>query len=199
MGLKALQLAEHPRVHSKSKKMIQGLQVGTSLLQLLILCGLFIFFNSNSSLAQKQLEIITVKKEEYQLPVNVLEGYAESILFRKIAVDTIGFDWASLPYIKAEHRALIADKIRLGVNVKVFIKDLKMTEALHDNDNFYFKFEFSKPKTKSVTGYKIINEVKAETTNPLYKAPITFLLPPSFTKKVPIIDVRIHAPPIVKG
>ena len=130
--------------------MIQGLQVRASLLQLLIFCGFFIFLNSNSSLAQKQLEIITVKKEEYQLPVHVLEGYAESILFRKIALDTIGFDWALLPYIKAEHRALIADKIRLGVNVKVFIKDLKMTEALHDNDNFYFKFEFSKPKTKVI-------------------------------------------------
>ena len=50
-----------------------------------------------------------------------------------------------------------------------------------------------------MTGYKITNEVKAETTNPLYKAPITFLLFPSFTKKVPIIDVNIHAPPMVKG
>jgi len=33
----------------------------------------------------------------------------------------------------------------------------------------------------------------------LYKAFITFLLFPSFTKKVPIIDVKIHAPPIVSG
>ena len=82
--------------------------------------------------------------------MHVLKGYTESILFHKIAPDSIDFDWASLPHIKAEHRALIADKIRLDVNVKVFIKDLKMTESLHDNDNFYFKFEFSKPKTKFV-------------------------------------------------
>ena len=58
---------------------------------------------------------------------------------------------------------------------------------------------FSSPKTKSVTGYKIANEAKAETTKPLYNAPITFLLLPNLTKNVPIIDVKIQAPPIVKG
>ena len=122
--------------------MIQGLQVRKSLLQRLIFCGFFIFFNSNSSLAEKQLETIAVKKEESELPVNVLKGYAESILFQKIALNTIVFDWSLLPYIKAEHRALITDEIKSGVNVKVSIKDLKMTEALHDKDNFYFQFEF---------------------------------------------------------
>ena len=45
----------------------------------------------------------------------------------------------------------------------------------------------------------IAKEAKAETINPLYKAPITFLLLPSLTKKVPMIDVNMHAPPIVKG
>ena len=44
-----------------------------------------------------------------------------------------------------------------------------------------------------------IIEDNADTTKPLYKAFITFLLLPSFTKKVPKIDVRIHAPPIVRG
>ena len=39
----------------------------------------------------------------------------------------------------------------------------------------------------------------AETTKPLYKAFITFLPLPNFTKKVPKIDVNIQAPPIVKG
>ena len=29
--------------------------------------------------------------------------------------------------------------------------------------------------------------------------PLQFLLLPSLTKKVPMIDVNIHAPPIVKG
>ena len=130
--------------------MIKGLQIRTLLLQLFIFCGFFIFFNSNSSLAEKQLETIAVKKEESELSVNVLKGYAESILFQKIALDTIVFDWSLLPYIKAEHRALITDKIKLGVNVKVSIKDLKMTEAPRDKDNFYFKFEFSKPKTKVI-------------------------------------------------
>ena len=45
----------------------------------------------------------------------------------------------------------------------------------------------------------IANEATAETTKPLYNAFITFLLLPSLTKKVPIIDVKIQAPPIVKG
>ena len=130
--------------------MIEGLQIRTLLPHLLIFCGFFIFFDSNSSFAQKQLETIALKKEESELPVNVLKGYAESILFRKIALDTIVFDWSLLPYIKAEHRALITDEIKSGVNVKVSIKDLKMTEALHDKDNFYFQFEFSKPKTKVI-------------------------------------------------
>ena len=130
--------------------MLKGLQIRALLLQPFIFCCIFIFVNSNSSFAQKQLETIAVKKEEYQLPIHVLEGYAEAILFRKIALDIIDFDWASLQYIKAEHRAMIADKIRLGVNVKFLIKDLKMAEALHDKDNFYFKFEFSKPKTKVI-------------------------------------------------
>ena len=60
-------------------------------------------------------------------------------------------------------------------------------------------YVFSRPKTKSVTGYNIANEVIADTTKPFYKAPITFLLLPSLTKKVPTIDVKIHAPPIVSG
>mgnify|MGYP001497246976 CR=1 FL=1 len=51
----------------------------------------------------------------------------------------------------------------------------------------------------NTTGHNIANEAKAETIKPLYKAPITFLLLPNFTKKVPIIDVKIQAPPIVKG
>ena len=44
-----------------------------------------------------------------------------------------------------------------------------------------------------------LNEETAETTKPLYKAFITFLLFPSFTKNVPKIDVKIQAPPIVNG
>ena len=54
-------------------------------------------------------------------------------------------------------------------------------------------------KQNQLLDIKLANEAKAETTKPLYKAPITFLLFPSLTKKVPIIDVKIQAPPIVKG
>ena len=43
------------------------------------------------------------------------------------------------------------------------------------------------------------NEVIADTMKPLYKAFITLLFLPSFTKKVPIIDVIKHAAPIVRG
>ena len=35
--------------------------------------------------------------------------------------------------------------------------------------------------------------------NPLYSAPIIFLLLPSLTNQVPIIDVIIQDPPIAKG
>ena len=35
--------------------------------------------------------------------------------------------------------------------------------------------------------------------NPLYKAPIIFLLGPNLTKKVPAIEVRIQDPPIANG
>jgi len=45
----------------------------------------------------------------------------------------------------------------------------------------------------------MINEVTAVTIKPLYKAPIIFLLLPSFTNQVPIIEVIIHAPPIANG
>ena len=62
----------------------------------------------------------------------------------------------------------------------------------------YFEIEMMvSPITPS--GYNIAKEANADTTNPLYNAPITFLLLPNLTKKVPIIDVKIHAPPIVKG
>ena len=37
------------------------------------------------------------------------------------------------------------------------------------------------------------------TMKPLYNAPIIFLLLPSLTNHVPIIDVSIQAPPIDKG
>ena len=50
-----------------------------------------------------------------------------------------------------------------------------------------------------VTGYIIIKDVIAVTMNPLYKAPIIFLLLPSLTNQVPIIDVIIQAPPIANG
>ena len=39
-------------------------------------------------------------------------------------------------------------------------------------------------------GYKIIKDKIAVATNPLYKAFITFLDCPSFTKKEPIMDVN---------
>ena len=54
-------------------------------------------------------------------------------------------------------------------------------------------------KSGAVTGYKIAKEAIAETTNPLYKAFMTLFVLPSFTKNVPIIDVKIQAPPIVNG
>ena len=50
-----------------------------------------------------------------------------------------------------------------------------------------------------VDRYKIINDVKAVTIKPLYKAAIIFFDLPNLTKNVPIIDVKIHAPPIDKG
>ena len=49
------------------------------------------------------------------------------------------------------------------------------------------------------TNDKIIIEKIAVAINPLYKAPIIFLLGPSLTKKVPAIDVTIHDPPIASG
>ena len=45
----------------------------------------------------------------------------------------------------------------------------------------------------------LAKDATAETMKPLYKAFITFLFFPSFTKNVPIIDVNKHAAPIVKG
>ena len=60
-------------------------------------------------------------------------------------------------------------------------------------------YSLDKPTNVSVTGYIIINDVMAVTIKPLYKAPIIFLLFPNLTNQVPIIEVIIHAPPIVKG
>ena len=42
-------------------------------------------------------------------------------------------------------------------------------------------------------------ETYAVTINPLYKAPIIFLLFPSFTNHVPKIEVIMHEPPMAKG
>ena len=46
---------------------------------------------------------------------------------------------------------------------------------------------------------KIAKEEIAVTINPLYKAAIIFFDFPRLTKKVPSMDVRMHAPPIVSG
>ena len=62
-----------------------------------------------------------------------------------------------------------------------------------------FNSELSKPIILSVTGYKIITEKIAVAINPLYKAFITFFEFPNLTKNVPIIEVIIQAPPIVKA
>ena len=51
---------------------------------------------------------------------------------------------------------------------------------------------------ESVTGYKIRRDVIAVTIKPLYNAPIIFLLLPNLTNHVPIIEVKIQAPPIAK-
>ena len=47
----------------------------------------------------------------------------------------------------------------------------------------------SKPIDDSVTGYKISAESIAVAINPLYNAPIIFLLFPNLTNQVPIIEV----------
>ena len=48
-------------------------------------------------------------------------------------------------------------------------------------------------------GYKIIKDKIAVATKPLYNAFIIFFDCPSFTKKVPTIDVKIQAAPILNG
>jgi UDP-N-acetylglucosamine 1-carboxyvinyltransferase len=51
----------------------------------------------------------------------------------------------------------------------------------------------------TLKGAEIIFDKITVTKKPLYNAPITLLDFPSFTKKVPIILVIIHAPPIANG
>ena len=47
-----------------------------------------------------------------------------------------------------------------------------------------------------VRGHNKINDRAPVTKKPLYNAPIIDLFLPSFTKKVPTIDVKIHVAPI---
>ena len=56
------------------------------------------------------------------------------------------------------------------------------------------KNDFSKIEIQNDNIEKI-----AVAMNPLYKAPIIFLLEPNLTKKVPIIEVIMHEAPIVSG
>ena len=55
------------------------------------------------------------------------------------------------------------------------------------------------PTIQSVTGHRATAESTAATMKPLYIAPMMFWLLPNFTKKVPITEVIMQAPPMARG
>ena len=137
-------------------------------------------FHKNDTLNKSRIEVynsVLIEEKQYK--------------FQQSTVDEFFGEGFSIQQVN-DKTFLNTFKIKAGLNYKSGkLGDITAGLIFRDEKYSLQNFEIiSDPRIKDVT---------AETTKPLYKAFITFLLLPNLTKKVPSIDVKIQAPPIVKG
>ena len=91
-------------------------------------------------------------------------------------------------------------KICKEFNVKFLINDdVYLTKILNADGCHLGQKDMKIAEARKLIGNKIISELIAVITKPLYMAFIIFLSLPRVTKKVPRIDVKMQAPPIANG
>lgn len=115
-----------------------------------VLVCLTFFAINNVALAATSTQTITIRKPDYQTPLAALEQYAQSILFKNVAVAAVNFDWRAFPRLSPEHHAVLARHYLPTGNQSFNIAGVTLIASKHDSDYYYFTFAYEEPLTTTV-------------------------------------------------
>jgi hypothetical protein len=116
----------------------------------LVLACLTFFAINNVALAATSSQTITIRKPDYQIPLAALEQYAQSILFKNVALAAVNFDWRAFPRLSPKHHAVLTRHYLPTGNQSFNIAGVTLIASKHDSDYYYFTFAYEEPPTITV-------------------------------------------------
>jgi hypothetical protein len=115
-----------------------------------VLVCLTFFATNNVAQATTSTQTITIRKPDYQTPLAALEQYAQSILFKNLALAAVNFDWRAFPRLSPEHHAVLTRHYLPTGNPSFNIAGVTLIASKHDSDYYYFTFAYEEPPTITV-------------------------------------------------
>jgi hypothetical protein len=115
-----------------------------------VLVCLTFFATNNVAQATTSTQTITIRKPDFQTPLAALEQYAQSILFKNVALAAVNFDWRAFPRLSPEHHAVLTRHYLPTGNPSFNIAGVTLIASKHDSDYYYFTFAYEEPPTITV-------------------------------------------------